>query len=44
VRYGDAVLLFLTSHKIGFAVSVAGIIVFLYLITRLIFPKASATP
>ncbi|HEY3937359.1 MAG TPA: VTT domain-containing protein [Bryobacteraceae bacterium] len=44
VRYGDAVLLFLTSHKIGFAVSVAGIIVFLYLITRLVFPQAPATP
>jgi membrane protein YqaA with SNARE-associated domain len=43
VRYGDAVLLFLMAHKIGFAVSVAGIIVFFYLITRLIFPKASVT-
>jgi membrane protein YqaA with SNARE-associated domain len=44
VRYGDAVLLFLIAHKIGFVVSVAGIMVLLYLITRLIFPKAPATP
>lgn len=44
VRYGDAVLLFLTAHKVGFAISVAGIIVLLYLITRLMFPKAPATP
>ena len=44
VRYGDAVLLFLTDHKIGFAISVVGIIVVLFVISRLVFPKAPATP
>jgi membrane protein YqaA with SNARE-associated domain len=44
VRYGDAVLLFLTAHKIGFAVSLLGIIALLYAISRLVFPKQPATP
>ena len=43
VRYGDAVLLFLMAHKIGFAISVAGIIVFLYAISRLVFRHPTAT-
>ncbi|HEY3915949.1 MAG TPA: hypothetical protein VGN61_15785, partial [Verrucomicrobiae bacterium] len=43
VRYGDAVLLFLTAHKVGFAVSVAGIIVLLYAISRLVFRHPTAT-
>lgn len=43
VRYGDAVLLFLTAHKTGFAISVAGIIMLLYLITRLVFHHPAAT-
>lgn len=44
VRYGDAVLVFLTSHEIGFAISIAGFLVLLYVITRLVFPKAPAIP
>lgn len=42
VRYGDAVLVFLIAHKIGFAISVAGIIAAFYVISRLVFPKAPA--
>jgi membrane protein YqaA with SNARE-associated domain len=44
VRYGDAVLLFLTAHKIGFVISVVAIVALLYAISHLIFPKAPAAP
>ena len=37
VRYGDAVLLFLTAHKTAFALSVLAVLFVLYLINRLIF-------
>ena len=43
VRYGEAVLLFLTAHKIGFALSVLGVLLLLYVISRLLFHKAPAT-
>jgi uncharacterized membrane protein YdjX (TVP38/TMEM64 family) len=43
VRYGEAVLLFLTAHKMGLALSVLGVLLLLYLISRLLFHKAPAT-
>jgi membrane protein YqaA with SNARE-associated domain len=43
VRYGDAVLRFLTAHRIGFALSVLGVLLLLYVISRLLLHKAPAT-
>ena len=43
VRYGNVTLLFLSSHKIAFGLSVVGIVVLLYLVGRLLLPKGSAT-
>lgn len=37
IRYGEAMLLFLLAHKIGFALSVVGVLLFLYLMSRLLF-------
>jgi membrane protein YqaA with SNARE-associated domain len=37
VKYGDAVLLYLIAHKIGFAVSIVAILVALYAVGRLLF-------
>jgi membrane protein YqaA with SNARE-associated domain len=42
VRYGDAVLLFLTAHKIGFALSVFGVLLVLYVLSRLLFHRSQA--
>jgi membrane protein YqaA with SNARE-associated domain len=44
VRYGNAVLPFLISHRIGFALGVIGVLVALYVVSRLLFrqpPTAS---
>ena len=38
IRYGEGVLLFLLAHKIGFALSVVGILLFIYLGQPLTFP------
>ena len=43
VRYGNVTLLFLSSHKMAFGLSVVGIVVLLYLVGRLLLPKGSAT-
>jgi membrane protein YqaA with SNARE-associated domain len=40
IRYGDVVLLFLTAHKVGFAVSTLGVLVMLYVISRMLFRSA----
>jgi hypothetical protein len=37
VRYGDAALLFLMAHKIGFALSVLAALLLLYVAGRLLF-------
>jgi membrane protein YqaA with SNARE-associated domain len=37
VRYGVTVLLFLTAHKTGLALSVAAVLLLLYVISRIIF-------
>jgi membrane protein YqaA with SNARE-associated domain len=37
IRYGEVVLLFLLAHKIGFALSVVGILLFIYLVSRMLF-------
>ncbi len=37
VRYGDAVLLFLMAHKVGFVVAVLAILAVLYVISRILF-------
>jgi membrane protein YqaA with SNARE-associated domain len=42
VRYGAAVLPLLTAHKTGFALSVLGILLLLYLAGRLLFRKIPA--
>jgi membrane protein YqaA with SNARE-associated domain len=44
VRYGDAVLVFLTAHKTAFALAVLGILLVLYAAGRLLFhhPHANA--
>jgi membrane protein YqaA with SNARE-associated domain len=42
VRYGEAVLLFLTAHRSGFALSVLGVLLLLYVMSRLLFHKARA--
>jgi membrane protein YqaA with SNARE-associated domain len=42
VRYGDAVLVYLTAHKTGFALSAILVLVILYAASRLLFPKSQA--
>jgi membrane protein YqaA with SNARE-associated domain len=42
VRYGGAVLLFLTTHRGGFALSVLGVLLLLYVMSRLLFHKPRA--
>jgi membrane protein YqaA with SNARE-associated domain len=44
VRYGDSFLVFLIAHKIGFALSVLGVLLFVYLILRLVLHRAPAMP
>ena len=40
VKYGDAVLLYLIAHKIGFAVSIVAILAALYIVSRLLFRES----
>jgi membrane protein YqaA with SNARE-associated domain len=43
VRYGEAVLVFLTAHKTGFALSVLGVLLVLYAAGRLLFRNMPAS-
>ncbi len=42
VRYGEATLLFLTTHAEGFAISVIAVLVLLYIVSRLLFRNSAA--
>jgi len=42
VRYGYAVLLFMTAHKIGFALAVLATLLLFYIAGRLLFQGSSA--
>jgi membrane protein YqaA with SNARE-associated domain len=43
VKYGDAVLLFMTTHKLGFALAVVAMLALLYLAVHLLFRGSPPT-